>query len=143
MSVPDFLDSNILVYALDADAGAKGERAREIVTAALRHRTAVISFQVVQETLNTIGRKFRRVASPVDCEASLQTVLTPLWTIMPSTALYQRALATQARYGFGFYDSLIVAAALGAGCRRLLSEDLQHGQTIDDLVIENPFLELS
>ena len=38
-----------------------------------------------------------------------------------------------------FYDSLIVAAALEAGCTRLLSEDLQHGQQIEGLTIENPF----
>jgi predicted nucleic acid-binding protein len=44
------------------------------------------------------------------------------------------------RYGFHFYDSLIVAAALEAGCSRLFSEDLQHGQRIDGLTVENPFL---
>jgi predicted nucleic acid-binding protein len=43
-------------------------------------------------------------------------------------------------YQLGFYDSLIVAAALHARCKRLLSEDLQHGQNIEGLVITNPFL---
>ena len=43
------------------------------------------------------------------------------------------------RFGFSFYDSLIVAAALEAGCTRLYSEDLQHGQRIQNLTIENPF----
>jgi predicted nucleic acid-binding protein len=55
--------------------------------------------------------------------------------------LYQRALDIQARYHFGFYDALIIAAALEAGCTRLYSEDLQHGQRIERLTIENPFLE--
>lgn len=57
-----------------------------------------------------------------------------------SAALYVRALKLQASLGFPFYDSLIVAAALEGGCKRLLSEDLQHGQRIDTLRIENPFL---
>lgn len=54
-------------------------------------------------------------------------------------ATYARALALQDRHRFSFYDSLIVAAALEAGCRRLLTEDLQHGQRIEGLRIENPF----
>lgn len=46
----------------------------------------------------------------------------------------------RSRYHYGFYDSLIVAAALEAGCARLSTEDLQHGQKIEGLLIENPFL---
>jgi len=47
------------------------------------------------------------------------------------------------RYRFSFYDSLIVAAALDAGCKTLYSEDLQQGQRIDGLTIQNPFRELT
>ena len=64
----------------------------------------------------------------------------PLWSVMPSTRLYRHALDVRERYRFSFYDSLIVAAALEAGCTRLLSEDLQDGQVIEGLRIENPFL---
>jgi predicted nucleic acid-binding protein len=49
-------------------------------------------------------------------------------------------LDVRQRWRFSFYDSLIVAAAQAAGCRRLLSEDLQHGQRLDGLLVENPFL---
>lgn len=56
-----------------------------------------------------------------------------------SAALYQRALDVQSRWRFGFYDSLIVASALSANCTRLLTEDLQHGQRIEQLTVENPF----
>ena len=65
--------------------------------------------------------------------------LEPLWTVMPSASLYLRAFSIRARYRYGFYDSLIIAAALEAGCRRLLTEDMQAGQTIEGLTIENPF----
>lgn len=58
---------------------------------------------------------------------------------MPTPTLYQRCLDLQARYNYGFYDSLILAAALHAGCSRLLSEDFHHGQRIEGLTLENPF----
>jgi len=69
----------------------------------------------------------------------LDTVLLPLLQGAASPALYHRALDIQSRYRFSFYDSLIVAAALTAGCSKLLTEDLQHGQRIEHLVIEDPF----
>ena len=53
--------------------------------------------------------------------------------------MYARGLGVHPQYGFSFYDSLIVAAALEAGCTRLYSEDLQHGQRVDHLTIQNPF----
>ena len=71
----------------------------------------------------------------------MERVLAPMWKISPSSALYDRALEVQDRYRYGFRDSLIVAAALDAGCTRLYSEDLPDGQRIEGLTIENPFLE--
>jgi predicted nucleic acid-binding protein len=71
----------------------------------------------------------------------LRQVLVPLWRVSPSPALYDRALDLQSRYRYGFYDSLIIAAALDAGCTQLFSEDLQDGQRIEGLTIRNPFLE--
>ena len=140
MSAVDFLDSNVVVYAFDAAGGDKSAIANRILGDALRQGNAIISFQVVQETLHVIGRKFSRVANPTDRQIALEKVLVPLWRIHPSPALYMRGLSIQERCGFSFYDSLIVAAALEGGCTRLLSEDLQHGQQIDGLRVENPFL---
>ena len=140
MSAVDFLDSNVVVYAFDAAGGEKSAIANGIINTALRQGSAIISFQVVQETLHVIGRKFSRVATLRDRKTALEQVLTPLWRIHPSPALYARGLDIQERYGFSFYDSLIVAAALEGGCARLLSEDMQHGQQIEGLRVENPFL---
>ncbi|MCO5309526.1 MAG: hypothetical protein M9891_09580 [Austwickia sp.] len=70
----------------------------------------------------------------------LDAVLLPLVQVWPSPALFHDALNTHRRWGFGFYDSLIVAAARQAGARRLLTEDLQHGQDIAGLEVHNPFL---
>lgn len=140
MSGADFLDSNILVYLFDpADARRKGI-AEQLVSGAHHDGTAIVSFQVVQETLNVLTRKLKPAMSRADALLALQNVLAPLWRVQPSAALYARALDVQERYKFGFYDSLIVAAALEAGCARLLSEDMQHGQRIEGLTITNPFL---
>jgi predicted nucleic acid-binding protein len=100
---------------------------------------ACISFQVIQEFLNVITRKLATLATLDEARRLMDSVLVPLWTVMPSQALYRRALDIHARYQSSFYDSLIIAAALSAGCKRLYSEDLQHGQRIERLTIENPF----
>jgi predicted nucleic acid-binding protein len=71
----------------------------------------------------------------------LEQILAPLWRVMPSPALYRRGLELQSRHGLSFYDALIVAAALEAGCTRLYTEDLQHGQKIEGLLIQNPFVD--
>ncbi|ODS93875.1 MAG: twitching motility protein PilT [Comamonas sp. SCN 65-56] len=142
MSAADFIDSNVVVYAFDSTGGEKSTIASHILNTALRQGNAIISFQVVQETLHVIGRKFNRVATLEDRQSALAQILVPLWRIHPSPALYTRGLDIQERYGFSFCDSLIVAAALEGHCTRLLSEDMQHGQQIQGLRVENPFLDV-
>ena len=92
-----------------------------------------------QETLNVVTRKLQRAATPAEAGRLLDEVLLPLWRGAPSPAFYRRGLELQQRYSLAFYDALIVAAALEAGCTRLLSEDLQHGLRIERLTVENPF----
>ena len=133
----NFIDSNIFIYLFDETDADKRRAAETLVQEALETGTASISFQVVQETLNTLTRKLG--ATRDDARRFMDAVLVPLWHIMPSRALYARALELRARYRFSFYDSLIIAAALEGGCTRLYSEDLQHGQRVERLVIENPF----
>jgi predicted nucleic acid-binding protein len=136
----DFFDSNVLLYAIDADAAAEKRRiSRDLIGQALTQQSAVISWQVVQETLNVATHKFKASISAADRKDLLHNVLQPLWKVQPDTALHTRAIDLQQRLGFAFHDSLIVAAALQAGCKRLLSEDLQDGQRIGSLRVENPF----
>src|SRR6266487_4551793 len=135
----DFVDSNVLVYFVDQASPEKRTIARSLIGDLLERGDAHISFQVVQETLNVITRKFQTTVLPDDARQFLQDVLVPLWTVMPTHSLYERALMIHGRYGYSFYDALIVAAALAAGCTRLHSENLQHGQRIEGLAIQNPF----
>ena len=138
MSV-DFIDSNVFVYLVDEADPAKHAVSRGIVDEALSSNSGVISFQVVQETLNVLTRKLKVIANAEDAIDFMRQVLQPLWKVQPSAPLYAKAVELQQRYAFSFYDSLIVAAALEGGCKRLLTEDLQHGQRIGALRVENPF----
>jgi predicted nucleic acid-binding protein len=135
----DFIDSNVFVYLFDETDGFKRDAAERIVGSALQAHSASISYQVVQETLNVLTRKLATPMTTEGARSFMEEVLAPLWRVSPSPALYHRALDVQARYRYGFYDSLIVASALDAGCDRLYSEDLQDGQRIEGLTIENPF----
>jgi predicted nucleic acid-binding protein len=133
----DFLDTNVFIYLFDDVDERKRAVAERVVSDALADGRAVVSHQVVQEALNLMTRKLG--ASTDDARRFLDAVLDPLWQIGPSTDVYRSALDVRGRYGFSFYDALIVASALAAGCSRLLSEDLQHGQRIGDLTIVDPF----
>ncbi len=141
MSVEHFLDTNVFVYLFDETNDRKRERAERLVQQALVNETGCISYQVVQETINVITRKLN--ATPERAGQILDDTLIPLWRVNPTRTFYQRGLDLQTRYRFSFYDSLIVAAALEAGCHTLYSEDLKHGQQIEGLTITNPFRDTS
>ena len=138
MSAEHFLDANVLVYMFDDTNVGKRRQAEALVNESLASGTGCVSFQVVQETLNVLIRRLGFAVE--DARRVLEQVLVPLWQVNPSAILYQDAIALQGRYGFSFYDSLIIAAALEAGCARLYSEDMQHGQQIQRLTIVNPFM---
>jgi predicted nucleic acid-binding protein len=139
MSADTFIDTNVFVYHLDGSDPRKQSIAEGIVSDALRAEDACISYQVVQECLNVITRKARMALTVEEAHAYLDAVLLPLMRVGASADLFRRALGIRARWHLGFYDSLIVASALAAGCRRLLSEDLQHGQRIESLEVVDPF----
>lgn len=143
MSADVFLDTNIFIYQLDSNEPLKQRIAERVIREASDSGRGCISFQVIQEYLNV---SLRKAAIPLQGPALrryLDNVLAPLLHVHASVDLYHRALDIQGRYGYHFYDSLIVAAALLAGCRTLYSEDLQHGQRIETLVINNPFAEIA
>ena len=135
----DFLDSNVFVYLFDEAEPRKTQIAKKLLHGALKDKTTHISFQVVQETLNVITRKLAKPVKLEDAQAFLAQVLMPLCSVLPSQRLYRVALELPTRFSLSFYDALIVAAALEAGCTRLLTEDMQHGLRIETLRIENPF----
>ncbi len=139
MSVDHFIDINLFIYQLAAQDESKAAVANQIIRTGVETGNACISFQVMQECLNVVVRKAEIRLSTQQANHYLDVVLNPLLRVYPSVAFYKRGLDIQQRYQFSFYDSLIIAAALAAGCNTLFNEDRQHGQQIEGLTIENPF----
>jgi len=105
----------------------------------LLQQGGTISVQVLNEFTNVAQRKLkRRWVEIVEALAALRVLFPDPQAV--GLATHQSAVAIAQRYGFAFYDALIIASALEAGCSSLLSEDLQDGQVIEGrLTICNPF----
>jgi predicted nucleic acid-binding protein len=138
MSARYFIDTNIFVYSLDLAAPVKARRAAQLIRDGLDSGNGIVSYQVVQEFFSVAFRRFAQPMSAFAAEEYLNTVFRPLLTIHSSPALLVSALRVYSQHHISWYDSLIVAAAQEAGCSILYSEDMQHGQRLDDLTIENP-----
>jgi predicted nucleic acid-binding protein len=140
MSARFFLDTNIFVYTFDEKAPIKAKKAGQLIRRAANTGEGIISYQVVQEFFNVALRRFARPMSVAEAEQYLITVLRPLLAVHSSPAMYLEALRIAEKYKVRWYDSLILAAALEGGCKKFYSEDFQHGQEIEGLRIENPFI---
>ena len=138
MNAEVFVDTNVLVYAYDNREGYKQETAKRILHNLSQQRTGVVSMQVLQEFYNTVTRK---LASPLPKDiARLIVDRFSLWCIETTPLEIKRAFLIEDEARIGFWDALIVAAAIRCGATRILSEDLNPGQTIAGIQIENPFL---
>ena len=141
MSARVFLDTNLFVYAVDSSKAEQdiSEQARHLIRSAIEHNSGIISVQVLQEFYNTATRK---IATPLTPDQALEYVayMGMLEVVEPSFAMVTSAIHLSQRLKFSFSDSMIVQAALTADCAILLSEDMQHGQRIDGMVIDNPFV---
>jgi predicted nucleic acid-binding protein len=126
-----FFDTNILVYA--QQNGAKADKARALLAAG-----GILSVQVLNEftavARRKLGKEWDDIGDAIDDVLALVDPPLPL-----TMALHARAREIARDHGFGFYDALIVATALDAGCDTLLSEDLQDNRVLDALTIVNPF----
>ncbi len=131
-----FLDTNILVCSFDADAPAKQQKAKELLASS----GWFVSWQVIQEFSSVALHRFKVPLEHPDLSDYLSLRLWPRCRILPSEIILKKAIALHSRYGFRYYDSLVVASAMAGRARTLFSEDLQHGQSIDSLTIRNPFL---
>jgi predicted nucleic acid-binding protein len=133
-----FFDTNVLVYLFDASAPRKKERAQELLKQAVGEGLALLSTQVLQEFFVAVTRK---LSAPLTHEQAERAVrdLAKLPTAQIDTAMILKAIETMRRYRLSFWDSLIIQAALHGGATILYTEDLQHGQVIETLAVENPF----
>src|SRR5262245_6055314 len=135
-----FIDTNVFAYVFDPRSPEKAALAGRLIHDAKFSRRGVVSYQVVQEFFHLALRVFPTPFNIEDAVSYLETVFRPLLAVHSSSALYEQALRLRFRYQLAWYDSILIAAALEAGCGKLYSEDFQHGQRFDGLIIENPFL---
>jgi len=139
MSDRIFLDTNILVYAHDADAGEKNAAAAQTVADLWESRNGILSTQVLQEFYITLTRK---VASPVTGNVARRLIRNYLtWDlVLNDGAIILHAGEIADNYHLSFWDGLIVAAAHSKNAATILTEDMNHGQVVEGMRIENPFL---
>ena len=135
-----FFDTNILVYLFDADAEDKKVQASARFESEVSAGRALLSTQVLQEFYVVVTRKLLVPLEPETAEEVVRN-LSLLPVIGIDTEKIMAAIRRSQKRQLSFWDALIVETALAGGADRLLTEDLQHGQTIDGLQIENPFLD--
>ena len=133
-----FIDTNILIYAFDVSAGKKHQVASHILSDLWNSGLGVLSTQVLQEFYVNVVQKIQK---PID-QKMAKTIIRDLlkWQVVVNNGdSILDAIDISEKYGYSFWDSLIIEAALTGGVSVLLSEDLQHGQAISGVTISNPF----
>jgi predicted nucleic acid-binding protein len=131
------IDTNILIYALDPADPVKRGTAADLLRRAIANHTLALSPQNLNECYKVLTQQRRLV--PMNAARSYLTHLMP-WCIAPLDAQTTvKAWAIQDEAGLEWWDALLVASALMAGCKLFISEDLQDGRLISGMRIANPF----
>lgn len=129
-----FLDSNIILYALEVHADPK----KSAIALRLFEKDAIISAQVLAEVCSVLQRK--KEATPQQCLEVVADLEASFRIVPVTTQIVREAVRIRKVYGYAQYDCQILAAALEAGCYTVYSEDMHHGLRIDGgLTILNPF----
>lgn len=138
MADKTFVDTNILVYAHDSEAGSKRTLSAHLLERLWADHKGVVSLQVLQEFYVTLTQK---ISKPISVKLALDLVRQyGAWeTAEVDVENLIEAVHLQQKYKFAFWDALIIQAALSSNCRVLLSEDMSHGQRVEGLLIQNPF----
>jgi predicted nucleic acid-binding protein len=135
-----FVDTNVLLYAEDRADAAKHRAARDWLGQLWLRRSGRVSSQVLHEFYYNGSRKLKPPMPAGDLRAEVRRYQRwQPWQVDHATV--ESAWAIESRFGLNYWDALMVAAAQQQACSMLLTEDLQHGQTIDSLRIVNPFVE--
>jgi len=134
-----FLDTNIFVNSFNQSVPHKQKKSKRLIEESLSGEGCT-SYHVIEEFMSLYSHGFSPPITTAQAQRYLQQVLTPLCDYYPSEDFYQRCLDIQERWLFNWHDSLIIASALETGSEVLFSEDLQHNQKIETLMIINPFV---
>lgn len=133
-----FLDTNILVYAYDREAGRKHEIARDLLIDLWNGGGGVLSSQILEEFYVTVTKKIAYPISPATAREIVMNLAT--WDVVAIDGeSVLEAIDLQNGEKISFWDALVVTAALRGGADILLSEDFSDGRKFGNLVVRNPF----
>ncbi len=137
MTAPSFVDTDILLYAYDRDAGIRHTRAKQALITLWNEDRGCLSPQVLQEFFVNVTRK---IPQPLSAAIAREVMRAYLPWIRAATdgEMVVRASEIAESWSLSFWDGMIVAAAERAGAVELLSEDLRQGQRIAGLIVINP-----
>lgn len=138
MSVKTFVDTNIPVYAHDLDAEIKHKNCRERLNQLWETRSGLLSTQVLQEFYVTLTKK---ISNPLDRATVRRIVKSYMaWDVVINTPdIILQASEIEESNRISYWHALIVSAAFSKNAEIILTEDLNHGQLIEGILIENPF----
>lgn len=137
MSAPVFLDTNVFVYAEDADQSVKARTARALIERCVREGNGVVSTQVLGEFVAVATRKLG--VAPAVVEQQVHRIARGFEVVPVSVDRIAGALELLRAHSISWWDALIVRCASDAGCLELYTEDFQHDQRLGKLRIVNPF----
>lgn len=140
MSDRTFVDTNVLIYGHDVDAGRKHDIAKELLRTLWAERAGILSTQVLQEFYVNATRKIRKPLTKPEARTVVDTY-TPWCVDGIASGDLTSAFQIEDQARIGFWDALIIAVAARSGARRIVSEDLNAGQSIAGVTIQNPFKE--
>ncbi len=139
MSAKYFVDTNILIYARDSSEKEKQLKAEKCLARLWADGSGRISAQVMNEYYVTVTQKLKPGLSKEQARSDLRALA--VWQpLQISSTLIESSWDIQDKYGYSWWDTLVISSALFLDCSYLLSEDMQHEQKIGDLTIINPFL---
>ncbi len=132
-----FVDTNLLIYATDRTEPEKHRRGSDLLKRIISDHTLVLSPQSLNECYHVLAVR-RRVVAVADVRAfvwSLSDFCTAPYDFMTT----QLAWIMADRFGFGWWDCMLLASATLAGCEIFFSEDMRHRQRIGSMIVLSPF----
>lgn len=134
----EFVDANVLVYALDASAGDKQVLAARLISRLWDSGTGCLSVQVLQEFFVTVTRKVAKPLSTADAADRVREFAA--WrTFSPTAEDVLAAIGLHRQARISFWDAMVVQAAAELGCDVLWTEDLGDGQLVGGVRVRDPF----
>ncbi len=137
-----FFDTNILVYLASSDDLRKQEIAQRLYARHSIESEVVLSVQVLNEFFAVVTRQLALKVSVREAIGIVEGFARNTVVPLSLDGMFAGMARTQ-NNRLNFWDALIIESALQGQAKVLYTEDLNHGQIIDGLRIENPFVDLT